>query len=318
MERAKPEVSMSDDVLKSLKKEASAAKADGGATASSVAKKPGGRKGGAIAVPVVRLQVGYSDAGTVLDSRPQTSASIGGSPSTARLQITQFLPTLSLRAFEDSAMRADLEARLPVRTVRAGRSDAATGTEFGGVDVGFVAIAHKFLQLRGAYADRRSTRLGLHDPLREVSGGLTFVQNERASRENIDIQARVGADARIALGGATPGLGGVSVQYGPAWGVNAQAGLSFNFGEGGIIRLGSEALLRRAKSFRSGGFDMGGAGLLSLSPYLEYGLSPDVALGVRYDHPFSRPAGREYVMGDPGLAGLYGPAWGANLRVSTF
>lgn len=325
-ERSKPEMNISDDVMKALQKSMSSStststtSAPAAPSAKSVGKiAASGRGSASMAMPLVRLQMLYTQVTSPTDVRTALSPSLGAGSTAAnsQLQIAQFLPTLTFRAFQDGDLRADFEAKLPVRTVRQGSSALAKGSEFGGVEPAFL-ITTGHVQLRAAFAARRSSVLNLQDPINEVNGSVALLQNERSSRENLDVQARLEALGRTPVGGPGPGIGGVTVEYGPAWGVRTQAGFTFNFGTGALIRLGSEAFFLRAQSFRSGGFDTGGAGLLAVSPYLEYGLTPDIALGVRYDIAASRPTGREYVFGDPGLAGLYGSGLGVNLRVSTF
>jgi|GEM_PF-1646781 len=316
-ERSKPEVSVASDVMKALQK----ASPPLGPASKSTFVKPAKPRNVSGAMPLVRLQLLYLSSGTADDARSTLLAvgsGLGAPPPAARLHLTQFLPHLTIRAFEDPVMRTDVEAALPIRSVQQGRSDLPVGSEFGGVYAGLRNTIYQMFQVTVGYADRRSTKLGLHDPIREVTGGLALLRNERSSRDTIDIQARSELEGRMAVGGPVAGLSGVQTEYGPAWGVRTQTGLTFGFGEGGILRLGAEALFRRVVSYRTGGLEQGGTGLLSITPYLEYGLTPDIALGVRYDFAPSRPIGREHSLGDPSLAGLYGNSFGANLRVSTF
>lgn len=106
--------------------------------------------------------------------------------------------------------------------------------------------------------------------------------------------------------------------YGFQWGIN----LLLRYQTLPIPKLplsfGLETLFRRIDRFEILNERFGGAGLLTLSPQIEWMLVENLWLGMKIHLPVLRPEGREEAFSDPELVGLYGSSFQFTLRTATF
>jgi hypothetical protein len=106
--------------------------------------------------------------------------------------------------------------------------------------------------------------------------------------------------------------------YGFQWGVSALLRYQTLPHPKLPLSLGLESLFRRIDGYEILGVRYGGAGLMTVSPQLEWMLVENLWIGVKWKQPLLRPIDREEAFSNPELGGLYGSSLQFILRSGTF
>jgi hypothetical protein len=109
-----------------------------------------------------------------------------------------------------------------------------------------------------------------------------------------------------------------SDSYGFQWGINTLLRYQTLPHPKLPLGFGLEALFRRIDRYEILNQRFGGAGLMTLSPQIEWQLVENLWIGFKVHAPILRPEDREEAFSNPELPGLYGSSFQFMLRSATF
>lgn len=277
--------------------------------------------------PMIALSMSYRGNKDIDDVRVLPASSIPDSPGfspqpvngtgnpknvNSSMTLSQYKANIYLNWLSKRFITSTLAVGLPWRTVKSGNSLAPQGTEMGGYDVAMVTSLLNF-ELRFGYAQRNSRKLLLHDSHPEFFAGFQF-ENRMALPGRIGLSAYFGPEAALPQGKT---LANYQIKYGPQFGFTAGMALETFFDRDARFKLAGDLFFRRTDKYSIGGAEQGGAGLMTVTPALDYLLLDQFWIGAYYELPVAQPKNREQRFGNTELPGLYGPSFGLRLRAAS-
>ncbi len=187
-------------------------------------------------------------------------------------------------------------------------------TEYGGHEFSYLQRFGRFFSLKTQYADRRSQGLRLMSSHHALMNEFLFEIAEDLGKSKDQLYLKVGPNITLAK---TYGLDRNDI-YDPSWGAVAKIRYQTTDPLGFPVAFAVEGLFQRIMGYRLDGIDHGGAGLMTITPEIEYMLSKELWIGAYAHIPTLRPLGREEAFGNGGLPGLYGHSGGTYIKSTSF
>jgi len=268
--------------------------------------------------PFISFDMNYRQIKDVVDSRPAPEKIPLGpgfnpaAPNNSTMSLTQYKFTAMVAAIQGRNSSLAFGAAIPMRKLQASDPTVAQGSEMGGYEaLGRIRLSREFV-LRGGYAQRKSDTLRMHDSHNEYFGKFDFeTRSTFASR--VAVSGHGGPEVVMTKGKST---NGVPIEYGPQWGALGGLSVDLLLTRDAHFRFSGEFLMRRISSYKVANIEQGGAGLMTITPGVEYLLLDDFWIGAFMELPSARPIGRESVFGNTDLPGLYGKTMGLSLKAA--
>lgn len=199
-------------------------------------------------------------------------------------------------------------AKIPIRNlkyVKDPRNLTATGktqsqgSEFGGYFAGMDLNFYHFFEVLAGYRDLRSDRLQLIEPVAYLSAYGSVAQSQNLT-DTLALSYKLWGEI-LAPKNKSPWI-----QYGKQNTAGLDLGLEVLTLGTAVFKAGAALQVTRIDSYKLAGSNLGGGGLGTLSPYVQYALSSSIVLEARYDNTLFRPIGREEIFGETSVPGLFG------------
>lgn len=219
----------------------------------------------------------------------------------ANFSLTSFDFVFGLRTFHSDEYKTRLEVDLPLRTLQSSSANGAPiGSEVGGYRITYQQTLWNFLGWDLSYADLNSNRLQLFAQNKSFETQVSL-KTQNFLLPSVLMRALVGPGIRLSSG--------LLPMY------SARAGFEAIWQNEFIGKLG----LGLAANYRLRQNSSAGQGaLFTLQPQFSWEVVDDLWLLVNYTRSLARPVGREFVMGDAGLGGLYGDVLSIGLATASF
>jgi len=209
-----------------------------------------------------------------------------------------------------------IQVALGFRNAGGGDEESPEGSEFSGYRLSLKqSMAGGRLLSSLGYGLLRSDYLRLHARHHEYRVRLDYVPDPTAlNPKDAPFFVRLGPEL---IYSQTSGAD-TADRYGLQWAIHALVRYQGALADDMPASLGIESYFSRIDSYEIGDSREGGAGLLALSPVMEFMLMENLWVGLRVAIPLQRPEGREEAFPDAQLPGLYGSSFQFLMRTATF
>lgn len=214
----------------------------------------------------------------------------------------------------DSSYTSGLQFWVGFRNANGGNDASPSGSEFSGWRVLLrQSFFGGYLLNSLGYGSLQSSYLRLTAKHREYQFRLDFVPDPTAQDPSKSpFFVKVGPEIVAAIG-HNPGD-----TFGVQWGFNMLLRYQTLPIPSLPLSFGLESLFRRHDHYKILGERFRGAGILTLSPQIEWMLVENLWLGFKFHFPVFRPENREEAFSDPELPGLYGNSFQFTVKTASF